>query len=303
MVRHLLTLTDLSKTELLHILDVSEELKKETKPVLKNKTLGMWFEKPSLRTRVSFEVAITQLGGHGIFLNKQGVLHKKEDLEDTSKVLSRYVDVIMARVYSHKTLIELSKHSGVPVINGLCNLYHPCQTLADLMTIREKRRILEGLKLVYVGDGSCNTAHSTMIGCAMTGIECVIVTPEQYLPNREVLKKAQELGNVTVSHDLYDAVKNADVLYTDVWVSMGMEDETKERIKNFAMRNPPIQINMNVIKKAKPDVIVMHCLPAMKGYEITSEAIQSHHSVVYDQAENRLHTEKAIILFLLNQNI
>ncbi len=268
---------------------------------MEGKTLIMLFELASLRTRISFEAGMTQLGGHAIMygVENQG-FSRSETLKDGVAVLARYGDIIMARVLKHDAMVEMGEASTVPVINGMTELYHPCQNLADLLTIKEKKGKLEGLKIAYVGDGGCNTAASTIIGCAGQGMDVTIVCPDypEYSPDPALVEKANEefTGSVTVSHSV-DGVTDADVIYNDVWVSAGMEEEKKKRMKVFS----EFQVNAALVKKAKDDCIVMHCLPAKRGIEITSEVMDSAQSVVIDQAENRMHAQKGLMIWILDQ--
>lgn len=303
--RDLLSLYDLTNEELIAILDFADELKAKQKrgephPYLAGKTLGMIFQKNSTRTRVSFEVGMYQLGGHALFLSSKDLqLGRGETIGDTAQTLSRYVDGIMIRTFSHDEVIELAEKADVPVINGLTDLLHPCQVLADLMTVREKKGQLKGLKLAFVGDGN-NVAHSLLYGCARVGMDITVCTPPGYQPDSQVVTQAGEVAQqngstVTVIHDLAEALTGADVIYTDVWASMGQEQEREERIKKFV----PYQINSKALSMAKEDVIVMHCLPAHRGEEITDEVIDGPHSVVFDEAENRLHAQKAVMAMVM----
>jgi ornithine carbamoyltransferase len=299
---HLLSLADLSYEELIDILDIASDLKEKrargkTSTGLKNKSLAMIFEKSSTRTRVSFEVAMTELGGHAIYLNYRDIqLGRGESVADTARVMSRYVHAIMARVYKHETLTGLSKYSTVPVINGLSDLEHPCQILADLLTIREYKGKLKGLNFSWVGDGN-NVCNSAILACALTGMKITVACPEGYEPNSEILNKSRDIGGtVSVIRDPMKAAKNADILYTDVWVSMGDEEEYDQRLRDFK----PYQINSKLLEQAKHDVMVLHCLPAHRGEEITAEVVDGPNSAVFDQAENRLHAQKALLLKLLS---
>jgi len=286
------------------IIDSAQRLKKgalkRTDP-LKGKTLAMIFEKSSTRTRVSFEVAMTQLGGHAIFLSPKDLqLGRGETISDTAKVLSRMVDCIMYRAFKHDMMLELANSATVPVISALDELEHPCQTVADLMTIKEQKGKFKGLKLAYVGDGN-NVCNSLMLGSAMVGMDFVAACPKGYEPDAKLLKQAEKIAkkkgcSIKVVEDPVEAASKADVLYTDVWVSMGMEDETKERERIFR----PYQLNVGLLKKAKKDCMVLHCLPAHRGLEITDEVMDGPRSFVLDQAENRMHTEKAILLMLVH---
>ena len=299
------SLFHLTKEEIEQILKTSELLKfqllrGEEHPLLKGKTLAMIFEKPSTRTRVSFEVGMWQLGGYALYLNANDLqLGRGETIADTARVLSRYVDVIMARVFAHQTILDLVKYSRVPVINGLSDFTHPCQGLADLFTIYEKKGRLSGLKLAYVGDGN-NVAHSLLFGCSKVGMDITLACPKGYEPNPEVVAKGEEEGrrsgcNIKVTSDPKEAIKGADVVYTDVWASMGKEKEHKERVKKFK----PYQVNAKLVKEAKEDYLFMHCLPAHRGEEVTDEVADSKNSIIFDQAENRLHTQKAILALIM----
>lgn len=302
MPSHLLSLADLSYEELIDILDIASDLKEKrargkTSTGLKNKSLAMIFEKSSTRTRVSFEVAMTELGGHSIYLNYKDIqLGRGESVADTARVMGRYVHAIMARVYKHETLTGLSKYATVPVINGLSDIEHPCQILADLLTIREYKGKFKGLNFSWIGDGN-NVCNSAILACALTGMKITVACPEGYEPNSEILNKARDIGGtVNVIRDPLKAAKNADILYTDVWVSMGDEEEYEQRLRDFK----PYQINSKLLEQAKHDVMVLHCLPAHRGEEITAEVVDGPNSAVFDQAENRLHAQKALLLKLLS---
>ncbi|RLF77238.1 ornithine carbamoyltransferase [Thermococci archaeon] len=303
--RDILCLQDFTREELETILKTAEMMKiwnKIGKPhrVLEGKTLAMIFQKPSTRTRISFEVGIYQLGGYGLYLNAQDLqLRRGETIADTARVLSRYVDGIMARVFDHQDVVDLAKYGSVPVINGLSDFSHPCQALADYMTIKEKKGRIEGIKVVYVGDGN-NVCHSLMIAGTKLGANVVVATPEGYEPDAKVIKWAEENaaesgGSFELLHDPVQAVKDADVIYTDVWASMGQEAEAEERRKIFM----PFQVNKDLIKHAKKDYIFMHCLPAHRGEEVTDDVVDSPNSVVFDEAENRLHTQKAAMALVM----
>jgi len=294
-------MADLSQEEIIELLDVATDLKEKrvkgkVTDLLKNKSIGMIFEKSSTRTRVSFEVAMNDLGGHALYLNPRDMqLGRGETVGDTAKVLSRYLYCIVARVYSHDTVSELAAHSDVPVINALSDREHPCQIIADLMTIREYKNRLKGLKYAWVGDGN-NVCNSAILGCTLVGIEIAVACPPGYEPDPEIVKQARRLGGkVTVTNDPAEAAKDADVLYTDVWVSMGDEDEREKRLRDLA----PYQINTELVNLARQDAIVMHCLPAHRGEEISAEVMDGPHSVVFDQAENRLHSQKALLLRMM----
>ncbi len=298
--KDLLTLDELTDNELIKIIDYGIKLKKQLKkgshkPILKNKTLAMIFEKPSTRTRVSFETGMFQLGGHALNLSSSELqLSRGESVEDTAKTLSRYVDVIMARVYDQKILEILAKNSDVPVINGLSNSFHPCQTLADLLTIKEKKKKLKGLKIAWIGDGN-NVCNSLIYGCSKTGINISIATPKGFEPDKTVIKKSKKKITIVLTTDPQDAVKNADVVITDTFTSIHNRD--KKREKKFL---PKFQVNPSLMKKAKKNAIFLHCLPAKRGKEVTSSVIDGSQSVVWDQAENRLHSQKALLVSLID---
>ncbi len=303
--RSLDSLLNLTKEELEQILKTAELLKYqllrgEGHPLLQGKTLAMIFEKPSTRTRVSFEVGMWQLGGYALYLSSGDLqLGRGETVADTAQVLSRYVDGIMARVFAHQTILDLVKYSRVPVINGLSDFTHPCQGLADLFTVYEKKGRLQGLKLSYVGDGN-NVAHSLLYGCSRVGMDITLACPKGYEPDPKVVAEAKEEGRrngckVNLTSDPGEAVRQADVIYTDVWASMGKEKEREQRIKIFK----PYQINEKLVKGAKNDYLFMHCLPAHRGEEVTDEVADSKNSVIFDQAENRLHTQKAVMALLM----
>lgn len=303
--RHLLSMKDLSQAEILAILDTADDLKARrakwhAAAPLAGQTLAMLFQKPSLRTRVSFETGMTRLGGHAIYLSPVDFkLGERESVEDVSQVLSRYADVIMARVFGHNIVTDLAKHSRVPVINGLSDFEHPCQILADLQTIREHKRKLRGLTLAYIGDGN-NVAHSLMYGCAGVGMNCVIAAPEGYTPDATVLVEAQVLARkngaeVRVVHAPEEGAVGADVLYTDVWASMGQEAEAELRRQKFR----GFQINTALLARANPGCLVMHCLPAHYGDEITYDVSRMPNAVIFDEAENRMHAQNALMVHLL----
>ncbi|MGE5599221.1 MAG: ornithine carbamoyltransferase [Bacteroidota bacterium] len=304
--RDLISIHDLDTEEVYQIIETAIQLKThrraglEDQP-LRGKTLAMIFTKNSTRTRVSFEVAMYQLGGHALFLSGNDLqLRRGETIADTAKVLSRYVDGIMIRTFAHRDVLDLAAAADVPVINGLTDLLHPCQVLADLQTIYEKRRRLEGLRLVYVGDGN-NMAHSLMFGGAKVGMHVTICCPDDHQPDPEIVRQAKEDARATgamieIGNDPLPAVVGADVLYTDVWVSMGQEAEHAARVKAFK----PFQLNEKLLARAGRDAIVLHCLPAHRGEEITDEVIDGPQSVVFDEAENRLHTQKAILALLMS---
>ncbi len=306
-MRKLVDLSGLTKDEITSVIDVADEMKKNPlkySQALNGKTLLMIFDKASLRTRVSFEVGMTQMGGHGIYYDvATSPLGKKETMSDTAKAASRYVDIIMARIGSHDDLIELANTATVPVINAMTNFAHPCQILADLQTIREKKGSLEGLKLAYFGDSNNNVTHSLLFGCSVMGINITVCCPEgsEYEPMPEVLEKAKLLASasgamVEVTHDAKAGASGADVIYTDSWMSYHIsEDQKEDRINTFK----PYQVNQELMSLAKPDAIFMNCLPAMRGMEQTAEVVDGPQSVVFDEAENRLHSCKALMLELL----
>lgn len=300
-MKHLLSISDLTPDELEELLELAEKLKGErykgvVTDYLKNKSLAMVFELPSTRTRVSFEVAMTDLGGHALYLNWHDLqLGRGEPIKDTARVLSRYVHAIMMRVRSHSTLEEFAAYSSVPVINGLSNLEHPCQIIADLLTIKEYKGNLKNVSIAWIGDGN-NVCNSMILASALAKMKMTISTPPGYEPNKEIVKKATEMGaDLKFESNPIKAVKDADVIYTDVWTSMGQEGEKDKRLKDFG----PYQVNKKLIEAARDDVIVMHCLPAHRGEEITDDVIEGASSVVFDQAENRLHAQKAILLKLI----
>ncbi len=303
--KDLISIADLTLEEVYEIFDVSKTLKEKVytgQPhrVLEGKTLGMIFAKPSTRTRISFEVGIYQLGGYGMYFNQNDLqLGKSENVHDTAKVLSRYLNGIMIRTFSHQDVIDLAKYASIPVINGLTDLLHPCQVLTDLFTVLEKKRKLQGLKLAYVGDGN-NMAHSLLNGCSKVGMDISIASPSGYKPLKEIVEHAQQnakyMGSkVEILDDPIAAVKNADVVYTDVWASMGQEKEAEERKKKFM----GFQVNPALVKNAKEDYLFMHCLPAHRGDEVVDEVADSPNSVIFDEAENRLHVQKAIMALVM----
>ncbi len=300
-MKHLLSIADLTSEELVEIIRLAEKLKEErykgvATDYLKNKSLAMIFELPSTRTRISFEVAMTELGGHALYLNWNDLqLGRGEPIKDTARVLSRYVHAVMLRVRSHRTLEEFAKYSTVPVINGLSDLEHPCQVIADLLTIYEYKGNLSEVTLAWIGDGN-NVCNSLILASALTGMKMIVSTPEKYEPNPAIVKKAIEMGaNIVFERDPKKAVANADVIYTDVWVSMGQESEREERISAFR----GYQVSEELVRLSSDDVVVMHCLPAHRGEEITDEVMEGKHSIIFDQAENRLHAQKAILMKLM----
>lgn len=305
MNKHLLTLHDWSTEEILDTLDLADELKYKQKNgiehhLLKGKTLGMIFTKSSTRTRVSFEVGMYQLGGSALFLSSNDIqLGRGETIYDTANVLSRFLDGIMIRTYAQSDVEDLARFGQIPIINGLTDLVHPCQILADFQTIREHKGKLSGLKLAYIGDGN-NMAHSLMYGGAKVGMEIAIATPAQYECDPEVVKNAladaQATGTkITLTNDPVEAIKDADIVYADTWVSMGQEADKAEKIKVFG----PYQINKELFSHAKSDAIFLHCLPAYRGYEVTEDVIDGPNSVIFDEAENRLHAQKAVMVKLM----
>ncbi|MBI4654499.1 MAG: ornithine carbamoyltransferase [Nitrospirae bacterium] len=299
MKRDFLTLKDLSREELDALLKKASELKSgkdANQCPLIGKSIGLLFEKASTRTRISFQVGIYELGAQAIYLNPSEIqLGRGETIEDTARVLSRYLQGIIIRTFTHQKLERFAQNSAIPVINGLTDLHHPCQALADLLTIKEKKGRLKGVHLTYIGDGN-NVANSLIEASAMTGIHFTIACPKGYEPNSTIYKKARSEGAIVkIVRNPKEAAKAADVLYADVWVSMGQEKESAKREKLFK----GYQLNKRLLKLAKPDAIVMHCLPAHRGEEITDEAIDSPQSVVFDQAENRLHTQKALLELLI----
>ena len=297
-----LSIADFSTAEILYLLEEAKELKKLQKsgiphPYLAGKVLGMLFEKSSTRTRVSFEVGMLQLGGHAIFLSPRDIqLGRGESIHDTAKVLSRYLDALMIRTFSHESIQEFAYHADVPIINGLTDPHHPVQVMADLQTIIEYKGKLDGLKLCYVGDGNNNVTHSLIEAAAKVGMHISVASPEKYKPNQEIVAKALEEAKLTGStililNDPIEAMKDADVVVTDVWTSMGMEAEAQERLEAFQA----YQVNEELCSYAKNDYIFMHCLPAHRGEEITEEVLEKYQDVIFDEAENRLHVQKAIM--------
>ena len=296
--KDLLTLAELTSKEFAQLIDYSIILKKElkngNKPLLKNKTLTMIFQKPSTRTRVSFETGMYQLGGHAINLSSQDMqLSRGESIEDTAKTLSRYTDCIMARVYDHSVLEKLSKSSSVPVINGLSNSFHPCQILADFMTIKEKKGKFKGLKIAWIGDGN-NVCNSMIYGCALSDVKLSIATPKGFEPDKTVVKESGKFIDIDLTTDPLKAINNADVVVTDTYTSIHNND--LKRIKKFI---PKYQVTQTLMSNAKNDAIFMHCLPAKRESEVTSSVIDGPQSVVWDEAENRLHTQKALLASII----
>ena len=295
-----LKLSDLSCEEITAVLDLADELKRKKKEkiehkMLKDKTLGMIFKKSSTRTRVSFEVGMYELGGNAIFLSSDNTqMGRGEPAEDTARVLSRYLDGIMIRTYEQEEVETLAKFASIPIINGLTDLCHPCQVAADLMTIREYKKELKGKKLCYIGDGN-NMANSLIVGAVKTGMQISVACPGGYEPDDEIVRWAEQNGSLTLSDDPQKCAKDADVLYTDVWASMGMESEIKERREIFA----PYQINDEIMSLAKDDAMVLHCLPAHTEEEITEKVFEEHADEIFEQSENRLHVQKAIMVMLM----
>ncbi|HVM20195.1 MAG TPA: ornithine carbamoyltransferase [Egibacteraceae bacterium] len=300
--RDYLTVDSLTSEELTKLLDSADELKRDRRQRddLSGKSIAMIFEKPSTRTRISFEVGIAELGAHPVILNASELqLGRGETVEDTARVLSRYVHAVVVRTFAQSRLETLASAGTIPVINALSDFAHPCQALADLQTIREHRGSLTGMKLAYLGDGN-NVAHSLLKAGALAGMHVAVGTPAGYEPIPQVVRSAEELaretgGRITVTQDPLEAAADADVVYTDVWASMGQEGEAQTRMMLFR----PFQVNGHVMEAAKDDALVMHCLPAHRGEEIAEDVIDGPNSVVFDQAENRLHTQKALLLFLL----
>ena len=306
-MKHLLCLNDLTSEEIIGLIDYADKLKYEHKNgirhdhILKGKTLGMIFSKSSTRTRVSFEVGMKQLGGHALFLSSTDIqLGRGETVHDTAKTLSRYIDGIKLRTFSQKDDEDLAFYGSIPVINGLTDELHPCQILADLMTIRESKGYLKGLKLAYIGDGN-NVANSLLIGCAKTAMNISVATPAGYNSDKKYVLMAQKIASkigscIDISSDPESAVSSADVVYTDTWISMGMEADKDKRVRDFA----PYQVNSALFSKAKPDAVFLHCLPAYRGFEVTEDVIDGPRSLIFDEAENRLHIQKAVMATLMS---
>ncbi len=300
MKKNLISILDI-QDRIKELLRIAGEIKKKHKngepfTPLEGKSLGMIFEKPSTRTRISFEVGTTQLGGHALYLSPKDLqIGRGETIADTAKVLSRYVDGIMYRAFKHEMMVELAENATIPVINGLDDLEHPCQIMADLLTIREIKGTFEDQHLVYVGDGN-NVCNSLLLGGAAVGMDVTACTPKGYEPNQEIFKKAQEIGKetgavISISNSPKEAVKGTTIIYTDVWISMGDEEDEKRRLNDFE----GFEVNDELVSRATEEVIVMHCLPAHRGVEISASVMDGPHSVVFDQAENRLHAQKAIM--------
>ena len=299
-MKHLLKLADLDKGDILDILNLADQLKYENQHGiehhhLKGKTLGMIFQKSSTRTRVSFETGMYQLVGQALFLSNRDLqIGRGEPVQDTARVLSRYLDGIMIRTFAQKEVEDLAEYGSIPIINGLTDYCHPCQVLADLMTIREYKKSFDGLKFCFIGDGN-NMANSLIVGAISMGMECAIACPKDYQPDAQIMAWAKENGTFTCSEDILACAKDADVVYTDVWASMGQEEEKAEREKIF--KN--YQINDEVMAAAKPDAMVLHCLPAHREEEITAKVFEAHANEIFDEAENRLHAQKAVLVKLL----
>ena len=308
-MKDLISLRDWSADKIKQVLDLAAKIKSDPvayKHAMEQKTLLMIFEKPSLRTRLSFEAGMTQMGGHAIYYHTENspMGSGKESISDSMKTASRFVDIIMARLYNHDDLIEMASQSTVPVINALTNDSHPCQILADLLSIQEKKGILKNLKIAYVGDGFNNVTHSLMTGATKLGLDIVVASPygDQYMPSEEITNLCRSYandsgGSVSVTNSAEDAVKGADVIYTDSWMSYHIpEDQKSDRIELFM----PYQVNKDLLNLANPDAIFMNCLPATRGCEQTADVIDGPQSIVFDQAENRLHAQKAVMLSLIN---
>ncbi|WP_454193554.1 ornithine carbamoyltransferase [Paenibacillus sp. Marseille-Q7038] len=303
--RDFIEFTDYTKEEIEYLLDLAIDIKKKQKngevyQPLKGKTIGLIFEKSSTRTRVSFEVGMFQLGGHALFLSKNDIqFGRGETISDTAQVLSRYLDGIMIRTFAHSNVTELAKYADVPVINGLSDDAHPCQVLADFQTVLEHKGKLKGLKMAYVGDGN-NMAHSLMLGAAKLGVHVSVASPRGYEPSAAIVDQAKSIAKetgaeVVVTNSAQEAVQDADIIYTDVWASMGFEEEQKEREAAFA----DYQVNEELVKGAKPDYLFLHCLPAHRGEEVSEGVIDGPNSAIFDQAENRLHAQKALMAALM----
>lgn len=295
-MKHLLKLADLTREEILSVLNLADQLKYERKhgifkDYLKGKKLGMIFQKSSTRTRVSFEVGMYELGGNALFLSNRDLqIGRGEPVQDTARVLSRYLDAIMIRTFAQSEVEDLARYGSIPVINGLTDYCHPCQVLADLMTIRERKGAFKGLKMCFIGDGN-NMANSLMVGAVKTGMSFSIACPEGYEPDAQLMAWAKENGTFTLTRSVQEAAEDADVLYTDVWASMGQEEEKAKREKAFA----GYQVNEETMRAAKPDAMVLHCLPAHRGEEITADVFEAHADEIFEEAENRLHAQKAVL--------
>lgn len=299
-MKHLLKLQDLNREEILDILNLADQLKYENHNgiehhILKGKTLGMIFQKSSTRTRVSFETGMYQLGGQALFLSNRDLqIGRGEPVQDTARVLSRYLDGIMIRTFEQKEVEDLAEYGSIPIINGLTDYCHPCQVLADLMTIREYKKSFDGLKFCFIGDGN-NMANSLIVGAITMGMECAIACPDEYKPDAKIMEWANANGKFTCSSNILECAKDADILYTDVWASMGQEEEKAQREKVFK----DYQINDAVMDAAKDNAMVLHCLPAHREEEITAKVFEAHANEIFDEAENRLHAQKAVLVKLL----
>ena len=307
MKRDFISLDDWTRAEITVLFELAAKLKRDRiygGEHLRGKSVGLVFQKPSNRTRVSFEVGVFQLGGNCVYLGPDEInLGVRESTADVAKTLSRYLEGIVARTFTHQDIVDLAKHASVPVINGLSDMHHPCQALTDIFSIEEKFGKTKGIVLAYVGDGNNNVCHSLLIGCAKMGIHMHIATPKKYAPDKDVLKLAKAFaqetaGRIFLTHSPKEAVTGADVIYSDVWVSMGQEKQAAKRLKDFK----GFQINGNLVKGAKKDFAFMHCLPAHRGQEVTADVIDGSHSIVFGQAENRLHVQKAIMAFLIQKS-
>lgn len=304
-MKHVLSITDLSSEEIWEILHLAIDLKKEykmtgkNKPVLQNKTLVMLFEKPSLRTRMGFSIAMHQLGGSSLYFGQSDIgFGARESIADSAKVIASMADFLVARTFAHKTLKSLAEFSTISVINGLSDLEHPCQILADFLTIFEVKQKLSGLSVCYLGDGENNVAHSLALGCALMGINFTCGSPKGYFMDKEILKRVQDdKGKIFQTTNPQEAIKNADVVITDTWVSMGDEKEKAQRVKTLR----PYQVNAKLMKLAKKDAIFMHCMPVHRGDEVTAEIVDGKQSVIFAEAENRLHVQKALLVWLSKQ--
>ncbi|RAR42428.1 ornithine carbamoyltransferase [Paenibacillus sp. MDMC362] len=303
--RDMIELDEYSTEEIQFLLDSAIEIKRKQKngevyQPLKGKTIGLIFEKSSTRTRVSFEAGMFQLGGHALFLSKNDIqLGRGEPISDTAQVMSRYLDGLMIRTFGHDNVVNLAKYASIPVINGLSDMAHPCQVLADLQTVLEHKGKLKGLKMAFIGDGN-NMAHSLLIGGAKMGMHVAVASPKGYEADASIVKLSEEIaaqtgGKITITQDPIEAAKNADVIYTDVWASMGFEEEQAQREAAFA----DYQVNEELVKAAKPDYLFLHCLPAHRGEEVSEGVIDGANSVIFDQAENRLHAQKALMVALM----
>ena len=301
-MKHLLTMEQLSEKEILSILDLADQLKYERKhniehPLLKGKSIGLIFQKSSTRTRVSFETGAYQLGAQPLFLSSRDLqIGRGEPVQDTARVLSRYLDCIMIRTYEQKEVEDLANFGSIPVINGLTDYCHPCQVLADLMTIREKYGLLKGLKMCYIGDGD-NMANSLIVGGLKVGMKVSVATPNGYEPDEHVLEFAKDFKDFELTNDCIKAIQDADVVITDTWASMGMEAEKEKRAKDFA----GFQVNAELMNYAKANAMVQHCLPAYRGQEITEEVFEAHADEIFEEAENRLHAQKAVMVQLMKE--